>query len=58
MFYGIVIETVDNTLFFIVDSVSINRQNMTPNTVIKSMLKHYLDSCEYYEVKELSWIDE
>ena len=45
MFYGIVIETVDNTLFLIVDSVSINRQNMTPNTVIKSMLKHYLDSC-------------
>ena len=58
MFHGIIIETVDNTLFFIVDSVSINQQNMTPDNVIKSMLKHYLDGSEYYEVTELSWIGE
>ena len=56
MFYGIIIETVEQVLFFVVDVVAIQQQKMQPEKVIQSMVKHYLNNTDYYEVTELSWI--
>lgn len=56
MFYGIIIETVEQVLFFVVDGVVIQQQKMQPEKVIQSMIKHYLNNTDYYEVTELPWI--